>query len=107
MIPLSDGWIPEDVYLSLRTGQAGLYVNDAEWKGFAILQLLPNYSSKRLHCWIVQTTDDPADYMEEVEEIARAAGAKVITFDSPRRGWEKRAERLGFRPTSTRYEKEI
>jgi hypothetical protein len=104
---VSDGWIAEDVYCFLMSGQATLYVNEGEWKGFAILQLVPNYSQKRLHCWVVQTTDDPKAYMEEVEAIARQTGAVKITFDSPRKGWAKRAQRLGFRPTMTRYEKEL
>jgi hypothetical protein len=107
MAHLSDGWIAEDVYCYLKSGLATLYVAEGEWRGFAVLQLLPHYSSKRLHCWIVQTTDDPQIYMEEVEKIARQAGAHVITFDSPRKGWEKRAKRLGFRPTMIRYTKEL
>ncbi len=107
MQSLSDGWIPEDIYCFLLSGQASLYISEEGWKGFAILQLLPNYAHKRLHVWVVQTTDDPAIYMAEIEKIARDSGAVKITFDSPRRGWTKRAERLGFNPTSTRYEKEL
>ena len=104
---MSDGWCPEDVYVFLISGQATLYIATEGWKGFAILQLLPNYSQKRLHCWIVQTSDDPALYVKDVEDIARGAGASKITFDSPRKGWAKRAERLGFKQTMIRYEKEL
>lgn len=104
---VSDGWIPEDVYAFLISGQATLYVNDGDWKGFCILQLVPDYSQKRLHVWIAQTTDDPKAYMAEVEMLARQIGASRITFDSPRKGWVRRAERLGFKPRMTRYEKEL
>jgi GNAT superfamily N-acetyltransferase len=101
----SDGYVTEDVFVFLRNGVATLYVNDGEWAGFAILQLLPNYYGKRLHCWIVQTTSDPKEYMDKLIAIAKSHGADRITFESPRKGWARRAERLGFTAARVVYER--
>ena len=100
----TDGWIPEDVYMFLVGNHATLYVNDVEWQGFVILQLLPNYSEKRLHMWIAAGWGDMMAYRDEVIEIAKQAGAKRITFESPRKGWEKAGPKYGFEPKRTIYE---
>lgn len=103
----SDGWIPEDVYAFLIGGHATLYVNDGEWRGFLIMQLLPNYAGKRLHIWIAYGFGDMEPYMDEVKSIAKQAGADRITFESARKGWGRRAEHFGFRPARTIYEMEV
>jgi hypothetical protein len=100
----TDGWIPEDVYAFLIGGHATLYVNEGEWRGFVILQLLPNYSGKRLHIWIAHGVGEVVSYMEEIRQIAKHAGADRITFESSRKGWEKRASRFGFKSVRTIYE---
>lgn len=100
----TDGWIPEDVYAFLIGGHATLYVNDGAWQGFVILQLLPNYSEKRLHIWIAAGWGDMLSYRDEVVEIAKQSGAKRITFESPRRAWEKAGPKYGFEPKRTIYE---
>jgi len=102
----TDGWIPEDVYLLLRTNAATLYVQDGV-EGFAILQLFPNYSGKRLHIWIACLKDDPLRFMDEIVALARQYGASKITYESPRAGWAKRAERLGFKAMATMYERRL
>lgn len=103
----TDGWIPEDVYAICAAGNASLYVNDGEWIGFAVLQVVPNYTGRRLHAWVVHCEADPEPFMERVREIARKTGCQKITFASPRKGWERRCARLGFRPTMTMYEQEV
>jgi hypothetical protein len=106
MSKVSDGWLPEDVYTTLVTGGATLYL-EAGVEGFIILQLQPHYAGKRLHIWIAYCRDDPLRFMPEVKEIARAAGAGRITFESPRKGWGLRAARYGFLPSRIVYEQEV
>jgi hypothetical protein len=103
----TDGWIPEDVYTLCACNQATLYVNDGPWCGFAVLQLLPRYTQKRLHVWILHCEQKPEPFMQDLRELARSLGASVITFQSPRRGWNRRAEALGFKAVSTNYEQEV
>lgn len=104
----TDGWIPEDVYAICAAGHAALYVNDGPWVGFAVLQVLPNYTGRRLHAWVVHCVVDPDQFIGRVRDIARAAGCQKITFSSPRKGWmRKRAERLGFAPTMVLFEQEV
>jgi hypothetical protein len=102
----SDGWLPEDVYVLLVTGHASLYVNDGEWRGFCVLQVLPNYTGKRLHIWIAHGWD-VEEHAEEVIDLAKQAGCRKVTFESPRRGWWKRAEHFGFKETRCVYERNI
>jgi hypothetical protein len=103
----ADGWIPEDVYCFLVGNHATLYVNDGEWRGFVILQLLPNYAEKRLHIWLASGQGELMGFLDEIKEIAKSSGAKRITFESPRKGWEKRAPFYGFEPKRTVYEMEL
>lgn len=42
-----------------------------------------------------------------LRELARRLGCKAIRAKSPRRGWERIAEALGFEPVATEYEQEV
>ena len=97
----SDGWIIEDVYASLVTSHATLYAGDG---GFAVLQVFPHYTGKRLHVWILETVN-PERHLEALLTLAKEHGASRITFESPRKGWAKRAERLGFKAARVVYER--
>jgi hypothetical protein len=103
----SDGWISEDVYAIICAGNATLYVNDGEWLGFCVVQLLPHYTTKKLHVWILHLESDPEPFMGRLKDLARQHGATRITFSTARKGWEKRAERLGFTPVMTLYTQEV
>lgn len=103
----SDGWLPEDVYAIVCAGNATLYVNDGEWLGFCVLQVMPHYTQKRLHVWILHLEADPLVFMERLRTVAKQCGATKITFSTARRGWMKRAGRLGFGPTMMNFEQEV
>lgn len=103
----SDGWISEDVYAIIVSGNATLYYNDEGWFGFAVLQVIPNYTGKRLHVWVAHIETDPKPYMERLRALARSVGASKITFSSARKGWERRAVRLGFKPSMMIYEQGV
>ena len=46
------------------------------------------------------------DMMDLIEQLARRLGARRVTFEAKRRGWERLAEALGFTATRiTRYER--
>jgi hypothetical protein len=102
----TDGWVVEDIYAFLVSGHATLYVEEGV-EGFAIVQLLPNYFGKRLHLWIVHLDDDPLKFMDDILKLAKEHGADRVTFESPRKGWTRRAERLGFQAMRTVYERMV
>lgn len=103
----SDGWLPEDVYAIVCAGNATLYVNDGDWLGFCVLQVMPHYTTKKLHVWLLYLASDPAPFMDRLRAVARSCGATKITFATARKGWQRRAARLGFRPAMMNYEQEV
>jgi hypothetical protein len=93
-------WISEDVYAECYFGKAMLWVfleNNHPF-GFVVLQPKP----ETLHIWCAWT--EAAEFtdtcFEQVKEIAKTGNAKRVTFDSWRKGWEKRARQLNFKPRS-------
>jgi hypothetical protein len=40
---------------------------------------------------------------KEIQEIARQGGKSKVTFTSERRGWERKARELGFKPSTWEY----
>jgi hypothetical protein len=107
----TERWIPEDVYHAIRSGSSVLHLCyvEGEYCGFTVSTLLQQYDGKALHFWIVYNAskvDIIGTFMPDVELIARTAGAKRVTFWSPRR-WERRIKRHGFLPTQTEFVKEL
>ena len=96
LMPPED-WIPEDVYHLVKSGDSALYIgtNEHGYAGFIVLRMLrAEFSGEpRLHCWLAHNVGD-ADVFAEAEnfvkQTAANAGAKRITFGSPRKGWAKR-----------------
>jgi hypothetical protein len=106
------GWLPEDVYLSLKTGDAVLHTVTADqyYRGFIISKSLDTFEGRKLLLWICYGdagNDVFADNMETIREWAANIGAVKVQFQSPRKGWEKVGERLGFTPTQVIYECEV
>lgn len=91
-------WIPEDVYTDCFTQKALLWIfmQDDRKVGFAVLQP----KGETLHVWCGYSEEHKyfLQGWEQIQEIAKANGAKNITFDSWRRGWEKVAKQIGFKP---------
>jgi hypothetical protein len=109
-----DGWLPEDVYLTLRSNGATLYMVYDETgakAGFFILRLIQDFDGPRLHIWILYARDADFDVMaafdSDLQNIARLAHAKRITFSTNRPGWHKLAPRYDFTPREITYEKTV
>jgi len=108
-----DDWLPEDVYMSIRTNNAALYVGEdkhGDYLGFLILQILPQFHGSKLHVWCAHSaTKEPMmrRALPEVVQIAKQAGARKIGFSSKRDEWEAVAARIGFKPAQMSYEMEI
>jgi hypothetical protein len=106
----TDDWLPEDVYMSIKQGQAALFVGEDEhgdYIGFVVLKLVNTYHGKRLDIWAAYCSGkQPAMriYLPKIKALALAAGAQSIGFSSARPEWQAAAARIGFKPVQTTYE---
>lgn len=95
-----ENWIPEDVYTDCFNQKAMLWVviDNQHFAGFFILQPM----DQDLHVWAAWTLNNDYQIVESglkyIKDMARQAGHKYVSFTSHRRGWQRRAEQLGFRP---------
>ena len=106
------GWIVEDVYMSLKTGDSVLHLVTAEsyYRGFMISKSVESMEGKMLLLWIMQGNgegDLMTDNFDQIKEWAANIGALKIQFQSPRKGWARVAKKLGFHPTMTIYECDV
>jgi len=98
-------WIVEDVYCDCYENRSMLFIGiiDKQPVGFVVLQPIGN----ALHVWAAWSTiNDDAMFEQaskEIQEIARQGGKSKVTFTSERRGWERKARELGFKPSTWEY----
>lgn len=98
-------WLPEDVYCDCYENRSMLFVGIINNKpvGFVVLQPIGN----RLHVWASWSTiNDMTLFMQafqEIQAIAKQGGKTKVTFNSERRGWERRARQMGFKPQTWEY----
>jgi len=91
-----EAWIPEDIYSDCFNQRSMLwaFIERNIVLGFVVLQPMGD----NLHIWCAFGKGDFDAGLDHVLRIAREGGAKTISFDSWRKGWDRRAKALGFRP---------
>ena len=102
-----DHWIPEDIYAVVKTGNANLHIGYSNgYAGFIISQQVQAYDGPVLHIWAAYSEKENLleSGMVHFREWAKNINARRITFDSPRKGWKKVGEKLGFKPATIKYE---
>jgi hypothetical protein len=98
-------WIVEDVYCDCYENRSMLFIGiiDKQPVGFVVLQPIGN----TLHVWATWSTiNDDAIFLQaskEIQEIAKQGGKSKVTFTSQRRGWERKARELGFKPSTWEF----
>ena len=98
-------YIPEDVYCDCYEQRSMLFMGIIDNKpvGFVVLQPIGN----RLHVWAAWSLiNDEALFMQafqEIQQIARQGGKTKVTINSERRGWERKARQMGFKPQTWEY----
>lgn len=98
------GWIPEDIYTSVRTGASALATIGQD-DGIIVMQKQVRAMGPVLFVWVLEGEGLDAmqvQLFDELRKIARAMGARKIIQNSPRKGWE----RVGFKATQVIYEME-
>lgn len=98
-------YIAEDVYCDCYEQRSMLFMGIIDHKpvGFVVLQPIGN----RLHVWAAWSLiNDEALFMQafhEIQQIAKQGGKTKVTFNSERRGWERKARQMGFKPQTWEY----
>ena len=107
-------WIPEDVYHALRANAATLHIatdsSDGEYLGFMVLMRVDMWDGPTLHVWAAHSQgehDVLVNGVEPLKALARSIQARRVVFSSQRKGWEKKGEVIGFKPTTTSFELEV
>ena len=98
-------WIVEDVYCDCYENRSMLFVGLVDNKpvGFVVLQPIGD----TLHIWATWSTlnDETLFYQawQEIQAIAKQGGKSRVTFSSQRKGWERKARALGFKPQTWEF----
>ena len=98
-------WIVEDVYCDCYENRSMLFIGiiDKQPIGFVVLQPIGN----ALHVWAAWSTlNDKTLFQQawqEIQGIARQGGKSKVTFSSQRKGWERNARELGFKPQTWEF----
>mgnify|MGYP006358145345 CR=1 FL=1 len=100
-------WLPEDIYHLIKSGSAFLHVafESGAPAGFFVLQEAQDWDAKTLHILAAYSSahGDIFRHQATLMQFAKNAGAKRLTFASPRLGWVGRAPKHGFEIGQTFY----
>ena len=109
----NDRWIPEDVYMELRSNSAFLYIieHESDEVGFIVVRRVMDPDGPALFVWIMYTIPGLMKESENwkmviagLDELARSIGAKRIRHYSSRSGFE---EHGAFTLKMHIYEREV
>ena len=98
-------YIAEDVYCDCYEQRSMLFIGMINNKavGFVVLQPLGD----TLHVWASWSTINDITLFQqawqEIQAIAKQGGKSKVTFNSQRKGWERRARLMGFKPQTWEY----
>jgi len=98
-------WLVEDVYCDCyeQRSMVFLAVTDNKPYGFVVLQPI----GKTLHVWAAWSTINDELLLQqawqEIQQIAKNGQKTKVTFSSQRRGWERKARLMGFKPQTWEF----
>ena len=98
-------WLAEDVYCDCyeQRSMVFLAITDNKPYGFVVLQPIGN----TLHVWATWSTlnDETLFHQawQEIQAIAKQGNKSRVTFSSQRRGWERKAREMGFKPQTWEF----
>ena len=109
-------FVVEDLFSYCRRNEAWLFVtytkNPRKYAGCVVVgqAKVDDFAEKpELLLWAAysKTPGAAAHTLKKVEVLAKSLGFGYIIFHSPRRGWERRAETLGFSLRECVYQKKL
>jgi hypothetical protein len=98
-------WLAEDVYCDCyeQRSMVFLAITDNKPYGFVVLQPI----GKALHVWAAWSSINNElllqEAWQEIQAIAKNGQKAKITFSSQRRGWERKAKQMGFKPQTWEF----
>ena len=98
-------WIIEDIYCDCYENRSMLFLGIVDNKavGFVVLQPIGN----ALHVWAAWSSINHElllqEAWQEIQAIAKQGGKSRVTFASQRKGWERKARALGFKPQTWEF----
>ena len=98
-------WLVEDVYCDCYEQRSMLFIAMTNNKpyGFVVLQPIGN----TLHIWAAWSSISDElllqQAFQEIQAIAKQGSKEQITFTSHRRGWDKKAINMGFKPQTWEF----
>lgn len=98
-------WIVEDVYCDCYENRSMVFLAITENKpyGFVVLQPI----GQTLHVWAAWSTINDKLLLQqawqEIQQIAKNGQKTKVTFSSQRRGWERKARLMGFKPQTWEF----
>ena len=98
-------WLAEDVYCDCyeQRSMVFLAITNNQPYGFVVLQPMGN----TIHIWAAWSSlnDDLllTQAFQEIQAIAKQGSKTRITFTSQRRGWDKKALQMGFKPSTWEF----
>jgi hypothetical protein len=109
---IHDRWLPEDIYWLCKQNSIWAYIltDKEERVGLVLLQPSTGWDCKELYLFggfNVGSKDVITFAMPEILKVAKHINAKRIKFQSPRKGFEKYAQSIGFDYAHTMYELEL
>lgn len=101
-----ESWIPEEIFADIFTGHSMLWIafNIDKPIAFVVGQV---QKEQTFHLWVGYCDPKIDSYVQwhMITEITETVKCKKITFESWRKGWIRKAKRLGFVPR--KYIKEL
>ncbi len=104
-------WIPADIYAAVRSGNTHLYVafKDNYYAGFVVVSILRDaVGEKTLHIWVGYSRPKYniiGAGVEFLEYLIQNTDIVGMEFHSDRPGWNRVANKHGFKAVTTVYKK--
>jgi hypothetical protein len=98
-------WLVEDVYCDCyeQRSMVFLAVTNNQPYGFVVLQPI----GKALHIWAAWSSINDElllqQAFQEIQQIAKNGQKNKVTFSSQRKGWERKAKQMGFKPQTWEF----
>ena len=81
-------WTAAEVYQAVASGEYRLFVAP---EGFVVAKVRIRFGVPEMYIWLAYGQGQVVErYEAEILALARAAGARRITFQSPRLGWRRK-----------------
>jgi len=98
-------WLVEDVYCDCYEQRSMLFIAMTNNKPYGFVVLQP--TGNTLHIWAAWSSISDELLLQqawqEIQQIAKQGNKTNVTFTSHRRGWDRKAINMGFKPQTWEF----